>query len=289
MATKKISKGSNRSREIHNKESQRAKAVKALKRRIIFTLVVLAVGLGAGVWISYSLFSPKSNGGVVKKSATESVAQANQLYGIDISSNDEDFRADIDKAQDFVICRVTCNYGVDAIFDEAYNYAKSEGKLLGVYFWGNPVTCNPKEYASFCAGISIAKGYVGEALIALDFEQKIGTDDPVKSEWAMLWMDEFEKLTGVKPVIYMNSDTARDLDWSSAIFQGYQLWVADYGVDDGGNYGVPEGVAEWTSLLTMHQYTTCGNGERESLDLDVFYGNDLKWGELAVIKSTGAP
>ena len=203
-----------------------------------------------------------------------------ELHGVDISKyQGKNFVQVIssEQASDFVICRATENKLVDGTCDKAYQYAKSQGKLLGVYFWCDPTILDARDYAAFC--VKTVQGYIGEAVFVLDFEHRHKRLDP---EWAKEWLEEFEKLSGVKPLIYMNSSTARELDWSPVIAGGYKLWVASYGVDDGKNHGLPDRIGQWPdSLVVMHQYTTCGLGKRETLDLDVFFGSREDWVQLA--------
>ena len=273
----------------HDERRERARRRRIKRKRAIWLLIVLAIShilagivgakLGSGPCYQSGYQDGYQAGYRARQDEeAEEEALVSELYGVDISSYNEDFIKVIDseRARDFVICRATSGYEVDKTCDRAYQYAKSQGKLLGVYFWGDSTELNPRKYAAFCVGT--VQGYISEAMFVLDFESPSG--EALDPEWAKEWMEEFEALTGVKPLIYMNSYVARELDWSSVVAGGYRLWVASYGKDDGANHGLPDGVGQWSGQLAMHQYTTYGLGARESLDLDVFFGSRADWLKL---------
>ena len=220
----------------------------------------------------------------VKSAKTGSIEESTRhghnetkLHGVDISAwQAENYKEIIERPDcDFVICRATDGTDVDPICDKAYQYAKSKGKLLGVYFFGYPELHDAEEYAQFCA--KVTEGYVGEAIFILDCERGPTID------WILAWVKEFERLTGVKPLVYANLNKAESLDWAPIIENGNPLWLAYYYADDGEYYDIPDDVEEWpTDRILLHQYTTAGlGGESESLDLDVFFGDKEAWQALA--------
>lgn len=201
-----------------------------------------------------------------------------KLHGVDISAwQAENYKGIIERPDcDFVICRATESTYVDPVCDLAYQYAKSKGKLLGVYFFADPKIHDAADYAKFCA--DTVEGYVGETVFILDCEVDPSTD------WILEWLQEFERITGTKPLVYTNLNTAETLNWEGVINNGNKLWLAYYGYDDGSCYEIPDQVGAWPKeQIAMHQYTTSGLGERETLDLDIFFGNEEDWEALTRI------
>lgn len=253
----------------------RKKNLKKTKKTDVWLFVILAVFFVStllGVWIGR--LSMKEETGTAY---AEPVEKLERLHGIDISSHQDYIEAISSRgdACDFVVMRATKGYEVDHCCDSAYQYTKKRGLLLGVYFWGDPAELGPVEYAGFCK--RMVEGYLGEAVMVLDFES--GNYESLNPEWARQWLEEFERVSGVKPLIYMNSYVATHLDWSSVIDGGYKIWVASYGEDDGRT--TLRNMGAWTGNVAMFQYATCGLGGRETLDLDIFFGSRDDWAQLA--------
>lgn len=199
-----------------------------------------------------------------------------KLNGVDISGwQKKRYKEIIDTEDyDFVICRATDGIDVDTNCDKAYQYAKSKGKLLGVYFFAYPKLHNAVEYAAFCA--STVEGYIGEAVFILDCERS------PNEKWILTWIQEFEHITGVKPLVYANLSMVELMDWGKIIDNGNKLWLAYYDIDDGKYYEIPDDIGDWSrDQVVLHQYTTAGRGDSESLDLDVFFGDEEAWQALA--------
>ncbi len=245
------------------------------KKTDVWLFVILAVFFVStllGVWIGR--LSMKEETGTAY---AEPVEKLERLHGIDISLYQDYIEAINSRgaACDFAVMRATKGYEVDRCCDPAYQYAKKRGLLLGVYFWGDPTELDPVEYAGFCK--LMVEGYLGEAIMILDFEP--GNHESLNPEWARLWLEEFERVSGVKPLIHMDSYVATHLDWSSVIDGGYKIWVASYGEDDG-RLSL-RSMGQWVGHVAMFQYGTCGMGKRETLDLDIFFGGRDDWAQLA--------
>lgn len=195
------------------------------------------------------------------------------MNGIDISWWQRDnYKYLIDKyATDFVISRASFDFGVDSTCDPIYQYAKSKGLQRGVYFFPLTESSDPETSADWC--VAQVEGYLHHAIMFLDWESTAGTDVS-KIWWAKRWLDRFTEKSGVKPVIYMNTSTVRSYDWSSVANADYGLWLADYGLNDGYDHGVPD-LPYW-KIVCCHQYTSVGdNGS--GLDKDVFFGDVTAW------------
>ena len=127
-----------------------------------------------------------------------------------------------DQAEDFVICKATEGVGyVDPTCDAHYQRAKSQGKLLGVYHFARPDMNSAEAEANFF--VENIKGYVGEAILVLDFE--VATHNVA---WAKAFLDRVQLATGVRPLIYMSASVVSSYDWSSVAGADYGLWIAGY-------------------------------------------------------------
>ena len=195
------------------------------------------------------------------------------LKGIDVAS----YQASMDVSTypcDFVICKATegTSY-VNPVCDKHYQQAKSSGKLLGVYHFARPDTGNSAE-AEADFFIENIKGYIGEALLALDMEC---AGWPKYSAWAKTWLDRVYAKTGARPLFYSSGDG----------FENYRdmLNNGDYGVwscsDDSYYAGA-------TIVMKQSVY--------DNLDHDEFYGDAEAWrkyanpnGETKPVTPTPAP
>lgn len=178
---------------------------------------------------------------------------------------------------DFILCKATegCGY-VDPTCDAKYQMNKAAGKLLGVYHYARPDLGNsPEAEAEFF--VNNIKGYIGEAILVLDWESANKWD----VSWAKRWLDKVKELTGIKPVIYMSSSVTFAYDWSAVVAGDYGLWVANYGNNDGTNHGCPK-VGYW-GVIAMHQYTS------NPIDKDEFFGDANAWRAYAGAKGGSTP
>ena len=86
-------------------------------------------------------------------------------------------------------------------------------------------------------------------------------------------------------MIYMNSSCEASYDWSKVVANDTGLWIANYGPNDGGDYGVP-GLKYWP-FWAIHQFTSRYSGN--SLDADIFQGDEVAWDKYAGKKDGSAP
>lgn len=209
------------------------------------------------------------------------------LKGIDISAWQRDtYESQINNfAPDFVIVRAAFSKSVDQYCDRMYQYAKSKGKKLGFYFF--PLTSDGK--ARDCAkwAYDQVRGYIGEAIPMLDWEAyngQYGSTNVADTAWALEWLQEFERLSGVKPMIYMNQSCERSYNWSQVVANNNGLWLANYGVNNGKDNGYQ--APKYWKIVAMHQYTSLLDGR--SLDGDIFNGDRAAWDKY-VGKVSSAP
>ena len=180
------------------------------------------------------------------------------LTGIDVSSYQKNLNV-ANYPCDFVICKATEGTGyVNPVCDMHYQQAKASGKLLGVYHYARPDTGNSAvaEADYFLENI---KGYIGEAVLALDLEcsgwQNFST-------WAKAWLDRIYAKTGIRPLFYS----------PGAGFQNFKDML------NAGNYGVWACSADSyyngaTIVIKQSVY--------DGLDHDVFYGDASAWKKYA--------
>jgi GH25 family lysozyme M1 (1,4-beta-N-acetylmuramidase) len=185
---------------------------------------------------------------------------------------------------DFVIIKATQGIKyVNPDCDRAYQQAKKAGKLLGVYhyFGGN----DPVKEADFF--VSRIKGYIGEAILVLDWEAGENKLFNKGQEVAIKFLDRVRELTGVKPLIYMSKSVCRNYDWSKVVAGDYGLWMAQYANDSLTGYKDKP----WTDdkglgafkFVAIHQYTSHGRlkGWNANLDLNIAYMNAEGWKKYA--------
>lgn len=223
-------------------------------------------------------------------SANVETEEKTELDGIDISG----YQKGIDIAavpSDFVIVKVSEGTSSTATFKEQADAALKAGKLLGLYHFANADTTASAQAEFFADSV---KDYLGKALLFLDWEDTYYSKVREKgTSWAAEWLERVYKLTGVKPLIYMNKNATREYDFSD-IAKEYKLWAAQYADMDthDGYQDDPwqdtKGYGAWDSAPTILQYssTTHLDGYDGNLDVDKFYGTKEDWEKLAVVDSS---
>ena len=223
-------------------------------------------------------------------SANVETEEKTELDGIDISG----YQRGIDIAavpSDFVIVKVSEGTDSTATFKEQAEAALKAGKLLGLYHFANADTTASAQAEFFADSV---KDYLGKALLFLDWEDTSYSKVREKgTSWAAEWLERVYRLTGVKPLIYMNKNATREYDFSE-IAKEYKLWAAQYADMDthDGYQDDPwqdtKGYGAWGSKPTIFQYssTTHLDGYDGNLDVDKFYGTKEDWEKLAAVDSS---
>lgn len=190
------------------------------------------------------------------------------LRGIDISKWQGSGTSEL--GQDFVIIKATEGVGyTDPMCDKHYQEAKKLGKLLGVYHFARPGYNDPIAEADWF--VSQIEGYIGEAILVLDWE----VEATWNVEWAKKWLDRVFELTGVKPMIYMSASIVNGYDWSSVVNGDYGLWIAGYPAQ----YNVPNppeptekdmpyGIGAWPFWAIWQYTSSCGKLDRDIAPMD---------------------
>ena len=206
------------------------------------------------------------------------------LTGIDISKwQGADFN--VDAAADFVICKATEGTGyVDPLCDKLYQQAKAKGKLLGVYHFARPDlgTTGEAEAEYFVKNI---KGYIGEAILVLDYECA-----PYSDDWAYAFAKRVHDLTGVWPMLYASASKINGVNWSKTA-KNCGLWIAGYP----NAYNVPNpptpsvkdmpyGIGAWP-FWAIWQYTSSAG----ALDRDIANMDAAAWRKYAAADGEAKP
>ena len=204
------------------------------------------------------------------------------LRGIDISKWQSVGTGD--QAADFIICKATEGVGyVDPNCDKHYQRAKAQGKLPGVYHFARPDKNTAEAEAEFF--VKNIKGYIGEALLALDYEVA-----PYSDDWAYAFCTKVHELTGVWPVVYMSASKVNGFNWSKTAKE-CGLWIAGYpkkynvknppepGVED-----MPYKTGAWKTWA-IWQYTSSAG----TLDRDIAYMDREAWKKYASPASSATP
>lgn len=216
------------------------------------------------------------------------------LYGIDISYwQRNNYKKLIDEeGKDFVIARAAFNKDVDAYCDKIYQYAKKQGKLLGFYFFPLNKNYSAVDHARWA--YEQVKGYIGEAIPMLDWEayRENGVDYVNVGDiaWAKAWLDEFYRLSGVRPVVYASASVINGYDWSS-VAKDYGLWIAGYPNKYNVDYpptpstsDMPYGIGAW-AFWAIWQYSS-SNGK---LDRDIANMDATAWRKYAAVNGEAKP
>ncbi len=207
------------------------------------------------------------------------------LNGIDIASHQAGINAGA-MPGDFVIIKATggTQY-VNPYCDTFYQSAKMAGKLLGIYHYAYEAYCpgTPEQEAEHF--LKNVQGYIGEAVLILDFEAENKAD----VNWAKRWLDYVYQKTGIKPMFYTYTAVLNAADFSPIAKADYGLWLANYGTNHVQGYNQPSTPAgKGFPSVAMHQYTSSGrlDGWSGNLDLNIFYGDAKAWKAYASNKST---
>lgn len=207
------------------------------------------------------------------------------LNGADVASYQKDLRPALMTTTDFIIVKFTQGtWYVNPYAEAQYAGVKAAGKLPGVYHYGEGG--DAKKEAQFFAKKLGAR--IGECVPGLDWE---GTQNPTFGTgkdvvWCLTFCDEFYRLTGVRPVIYMSKSVCRRYDWSK-VAQKYKLWCAQYASNKATDYQD----SPWTDSNvfgawdgdTIRQYSSHGHivGYSGYIDINKAYLTKAEWLELA--------
>lgn len=202
------------------------------------------------------------------------------LHGIDIASWQASMNAG-KMAVDFVIIKATGGTGyVNPHCDKHFQQAKKAGKLLGVYHYANErgYEGTAKQEANYF--VKNAKNYLkGDAIPILDWE----SSNKGNVKWALDWLNEVERQTGIKPWFYTYTNVLNTFNFSRIYKNDNALWIAQY-PDMATHYGFiknkkPPRTRKFPNGPAAYQYssTTVIPGYGSPIDVDIFYGDKKAW------------
>lgn len=181
---------------------------------------------------------------------------------------------------DFVIVKATegTSY-VSPFCDTQYQKAKARGKLLGVYHFASGL--DPVAEANYF--IDNVQGYVGEAILVLDWEANVVSRG---REWVRKFVRQVKARTNVSPLIYGSASplSAHDIP-GVAREEDCGLWVAAYPSNDNTGYrNEPQMLGS-----VIRQYSSKGRlpGYGGDLDLNSSILNADQWRAYARGKRDG--
>ena len=167
-----------------------------------------------------------------------------------------------DGAHNAVIVKATEGTGyINPKCDAQYQTAKSAGKLLGVYHYasgGDPVA----EADYFLSNI---KGYIGEAILALDWESGSNASWG-NTQWCRKFVDRVHEKTGIWCMIYVQASAVNQV---ANLVNDCPLWIAGYPTNAPG-WEVPNfmySTAPWATY-TIWQFTSGGGLDKNIANLD---------------------
>lgn len=182
------------------------------------------------------------------------------MKGCDVSNwNPQDYF----EGYDFVIAKATQGtFFRDTTFKDHIETALNHGQKIGAYHFADPATgTTPQEEAAFF--VDAVRPYLGRIFMFLDWEASALN---YGASWALAWLNEVERLTGIKPGFYTSASVVWDGAYKAIADNGNALWIAQYtsaSAPTMGNSGWP--------FWALWQYSDT------PIDLDVFNGDESAW------------
>ncbi len=194
-----------------------------------------------------------------------SPAPGEQWQGIDVSEWQGNINFEQVAASGIKIVYIRSSLGnsyIDPYFQQNYQKARAAGLKIGFYHYVTARSVSQaKSQAQFFARVVQGKRF--QCRLAMDFEDLTGLSAAQATEIGLAFIQETEKASGKKAVVYSNTYNA------GAMFGGaltkYPLWAASYGVPQ------PSSAVNWTSWAGW-QYTDKGQipGISGYVDRDIF-------------------
>ncbi|WP_103661632.1 GH25 family lysozyme [Lactobacillus sp. HT06-2] len=168
------------------------------------------------------------------------------------------------------------NY-VNPYCDKDYQAAKKAGKLLGFYHYVGGG--DPKAEAKFF--YKNTKNYIGEAVPAVDWESNQNSSWG-NTNYVRRFVDEFHKLSGVWPLIYVQASSISQVANCS---KDCGLWVASYPSMNWKSWKIPNmkvNTSPWPTY-TVWQFTG------DNMDRSIVNTTAAGWKKLAKESSKATP
>jgi lysozyme len=138
-------------------------------------------------------------------------------------------------SKQFVIMRHSHASHIDTQFPSYWRSAKQVGVIRGAYIYIDPLDPHPfaDQLTNFVNGVRLEKGDLAPII---DLENPclwVHMSVPDRLAYVLKWVHAFEKVYGVKPIIYMSAsfvDKALGGAANAAVLGQYPLWIAGYRV-----------------------------------------------------------
>ena len=192
---------------------------------------------------------------------------SSQIYeGIDVSAWQGyiDYRKVKDYGIEIVYIKASEGFTlIDPYLEQNYTNARANNLKIGFYHYVTARNINDaRTQADFF--VNNISGKVADCKLAMDFESFGNLSVNEINEVAIAFIEEVEKKSGKKAVVYSNTNDARTVFYGN--ITNYPLWVAQYGVSE------PTENGKWSSWVGW-QYTSRGNvdGINGYVDIDIYY------------------
>lgn len=154
----------------------------------------------------------------------------------------------------------------DSFLRQNLNEGGAHGLVMGAYHFARPDRFRAVDEAKAFA--DAYKPRPGDLLPCLDFERSGHLSRQAMSRWVVDFLNEYERLTGVRPIFYTYPYFLSG-NMDSSLLKGEKLWYADYS----GRGGVfRQAYLRFTTGIDVvaHQYSSDGyvNGIHGKVDLD---------------------
>ena len=199
---------------------------------------------------------------------------SNILLGIDVShwQGTVDWNLVKQSGRDFAFIKASESVDYeDSNFTTNIVAAKNAGLKVAPYHFARPSYGNTPEseadYFVYIAGTYISSNYLRPVLDWED-EGSLDMSNAEMTDWINRWAAELRRLTGVDPILYMDS---RFVSLLSSPVTSFPLWYANPGTSASTQ---PTNVGNF-QYATFKQYDWHGSvaGVAGEVDLDAFYGN----------------
>lgn len=253
---------------------------KKSKRKILsYLLIVLLIVVGAtGVWIYREWQSYQR---AIKAKFPEfgiSMPAQFLIHGIDVSRYQKKIAWQEVVAMEVLgvrigFCFIKATEGrdhLDSRFRHNWRGARKAGLPRGAYHFFIPSQPGLAQAHHFLDEVDLLPGDLPPVL---DIEQRNGTPVSVLRREALRWLQEVEKKTGVKPIIYTNVEFYKK--YLGETFDEYPLWVAHYYRTD-----APHINRGW--LFWQHNDIGNVNGIDAKVDFNVFNGDSTTFRSMLI-------
>ena len=196
------------------------------------------------------------------------------VYGIDVSrwQTSINWPAVYADGKRFAFCKATEGTSmVDPWFTINAVNGRAAGVLVGFYHFARPLDNNPITEARHFVKTAAPYLIQGNLLPVLDLESGESLGRSALSMWAKDWLGEVQRLTQLRPIIYINRNFAAN--YMTPDLAAWPLWIAAPGF----GAGTPvAGIGAWTDW-TFQQYSWTGRvngvgGGAVDTDLNAFRG-----------------